>query len=185
MLASAEDPEQATFPGGRLRERPATARLADALIVDAPDLAAAGRVAARLGVARWFLLRRSLGAPRLIAGSRGAAGTLGPVLAVAGIAAPERFRCALSGAGFDVAAMLAFADHHRFTPADVRRIAAQAAAHGAGLVLTTEKDAVRLAPLAPFGVAVAAVPLRVAVEPADGFRAWLLERVAAAAGDRR
>ena len=185
VLVRPEDIEQSTFPAGRLRERPGTAALADALIVDAPDLAAAGSVAARLGVARWFLLRRSLGAPRPVAGSRGAARTVSPVLAVAGIAAPERFRDALTGAGFDVAVMLAFADHRRFTPADVRRIAAQAAAHGAGLVLTTEKDAVRLAPLAPFGVAVAAVPLRVAVEPADRFRAWLLERVAAAAGDRR
>ena len=140
VLVRPEDIEQSTFPAGRLRERPGTAALADALIVDAPDLAAAGSVAARLGVARWFLLRRSLGAPRPVAGSRGAARTVSPVLAVAGIAAPERFRDALTGAGFDVAVMLAFAAHRRFTRADVRRIAAQAAAHGAGLVLTTEKD---------------------------------------------
>ena len=106
------------------------------------------------------------------------------MLAVAGIAAPERFRDALAGAGFDVAGLLTFADHHRFTPGDVRRIAAEAAASGAGLVLTTEKDAVRLAPLAPFDFAAAAVPLRVEVEPADRFRAWLLERVAAAGGSR-
>ena len=205
VLVRAEDLDQPTFPAGRLRERPATARLADALVVDAADADAAGAVAGRLGACTWFRLRRSLGVLRPVAGPRavdraaatadegagetsgGAAGGIvpaaGPVLAVAGIAAPERFRDALAAAGFEVAGMLAFADHHPFTPADVRRIAAQAAAHGAGLVLTTEKDAVRLAPLAPLDFAAAAAPLRVAVEPADRFRAWLLERVAAAAGD--
>ena len=185
VLASADDVDQPTFPAGRLRERPAAARLADALVVEASDAAAAGAVAERLGVPTWFLLRRSLGSPRPIAGTTARAGlSAGRVLAVAGIAAPERFRHALAAAGFEVAGALAFADHHPFTPADVRRIAALAAAHGAGLVLTTEKDAVRLAPLAPFDFAVAAVPLRVTVEPADRFRAWLLERVAGA-GDGR
>ena len=209
VLVRAEDLDQPTFPAGRLREGPATARLADALVVDAADADAAGAVAGRLGARTWFLLRRSLGALRPVAsppaedraaaaagagagetsGPAGAAGGIvpaaGPVLAVAGIAAPERFRDALAAAGFEVAGLLAFADHHPFTPADVRRIAAQAAAHGAGLVLTTEKDAVRLAPFAPFDFAAAAAPLRVAVEPADRFRTWLLERVAAAAGDGR
>lgn len=184
VLVRAEDLDQPTFPAGRLRERPATARLADALVVDAADADAAGAVAGRLGARTWFRLRRSLGAPRPLAcAAGGIAPAAGPVLAVAGIAAPERFRDALAAAGFEVAGMLAFADHHPFTPADVRRIAAQAAAHGAGLVLTTEKDAVRLAPLAPLDFAAAAAPLRVAVEPADRFRAWLLERIAAAAGD--
>ena len=206
VLVREADLDQPTFPAGRLREHPATARLADALVVDAADEGAAGAVAARIGARTWFRLRRSLGAPRLVAsrpaagtaaaagvggetsGPRAAAGGIGrvagPVLAVAGIAAPERFRDALAGAGFEVAGMLAFADHHRFTPGDVRRIAAAAAAAGAGLVLTTEKDAVRLAPLAPFDFAAAAVPLHVEVEPADGFRAWLLERAAAAGGRR-
>ena len=186
VLVREGDLRQPTFPAGRLRERPETVRRADALIVDAPETAAAGAVADRFGAPTWFRQQRSLGALQPVAGSR--TGTRAPsqvrVLAVAGIAAPERFPEALAAAGFEVAGALAFADHHRFTPADVRRIAGQAAAHAAGLVLTTEKDAVRLAPLAPFDFAVAAVRLRVAVEPADRFRAWLLERVAAARGCR-
>ena len=215
VVVRAEDLEQPTFPAGRLRERPAAAGRANALIVEAPDREAAAAVADRLGVATRFLLRRSLGAPRPVADARtevgkrrppasaggardarssGGAGpaaaledprTTRPVLAVAGIATPRRFRDALADAGFQVAGTLEFADHHRFTPSDVRRIAARRAAHDAGLVLTTEKDAVRLEPLAPFDFAVAAVPLRVTVEPADRFRAWLVERVAAAGGDRR
>ncbi len=182
VLVRAGEPRRRTFPAGRLRERPEAARRADALIVEAPDGAAAGAVAGGLGVSAWFRQRRSLGAPRPLAGSRAGESAAGErrVLAVTGIAAPERFGKALAAAGFDVAGALAFADHHRFTPADERRIAAQAAAREADLVLTTEKDAVRLAPLAPFDFAVAAVPLRVAVTPADRFRDWLLERVAAA-----
>lgn len=181
VLVHADDPRRRTFPAGRLRERPEAARRADALIVDAPG-GAAGAVADGLGVSTWFRQRRSLGGPRPLAGSRAEESAAGErrVLAVTGIAAPERFREALAAAGFTIAGALAFADHHRFTPADVRRIAAQAAARGADLVLTTEKDAVRLAPLAPFDFAAAAVPLRLAVEPADRFRAWLLGRVAAA-----
>ena len=215
VLLRPDDLEQPTFPGGRLRERPETARLADALIVDRAGADGADRVADRLGVTARFALRRSLGLPRPITGSAagnataaGAGGSgdangrasasaravggapleqpraSGSVLAVAGIAEPQRFREALTVHGYRVAGLLAFADHHRFTPSDVRRIGARAAAEGAGLVLTTEKDAVRLAPLAPFGFPVAAVPLRVAVEPADRFRAWLLDRVAAAGGRR-
>ncbi len=183
VLLRAADLEQPTFPAGRLREAPETARRAGALIVEAAGEDEAGAVASRLGVATWFLLRRTLGEPRPLPGSRAAdrPSETARVLAVTGIAAPERFRGALAAAGYQVAGALEFADHHRFTPADVRRVAALAAAHDAGLVLTTEKDAVRLAPLAPFDFAVAAVPLRVAVEPAGRFREWLLGRVAAAA----
>ena len=186
VLVRAGDLRQPTFPAGRLREGPEAMRGADALIVDAPGTAAAGAVADRFGASTWFRQHRSLGALHPVAGSRGGARAAAPdrVLAVAGIAVPDRFPEALAAAGFEVAGALAFADHHRFTPADVRRIAGQAAAHDAGLVLTTEKDAVRLAPLAPFDFAVAAVRLRVAVEPPGRFRAWLLERVAAARGCR-
>lgn len=184
VLVRADDLQQSTFPAGRLRERPQTARRADALIVEARSAVMAGAVAEDLGVATWFLQRRSLGALRPLAGAPASERPPGEnrVLSVAGIADPERFRNALGDAGFEVVGALAFADHHSYTPADVRRISAQAVAHDAALVLTTEKDAVRLAPLAPFDFAVAAVPLRVVVEPADRFRAWLLERVAAAGG---
>ena len=187
VLVRADDLRQSTFPAGRLRERPQTARRADALIVEAPGALAAGAVAEGFGVSTWFRQQRSLGALHPLAGSRAGERAVeeeARVFAVTGIASPERFPAALAAAGFEVAGALAFADHHPFTPADVRRISLQAAAHDAGLVLTTEKDAVRLAPLAPFDFAVAAVRLVVAVEPTDGFRAWLLERVAAAGGRR-
>jgi tetraacyldisaccharide 4'-kinase len=76
-----------------------------------------------------------------------------------------------------VAAEVAFPDHHRFTAADLGRLTATAAEARAVMVLTTEKDLVRMLPLAPFALPVAAVPMRVVIEPAHEFRAWLKERL--------
>ena len=42
-----------------------------------------------------------------------------------------------------------FQDHHHYRPDDVRRVRALAQAAGADMVLTTEKDAGKLAPLLP------------------------------------
>ena len=44
-------------------------------------------------------------------------------------------------------------------------------------MLTTEKDAVRLAACNLGDLPIASVPLTIEVEPAGGFRAWLLERI--------
>ena len=45
------------------------------------------------------------------------------------------------------------------------------------IVLTTEKDAVRLAACDLGDLPIASVPLIVGVEPADAFQRWLLERI--------
>ncbi len=68
-----------------------------------------------------------------------------PVVAFAGIGRPQKFFDSLREAGHPPVATLEFADHHRYTPADLRRIRALAERHGATPV-TTEKDFVRLAP---------------------------------------
>ena len=66
----------------------------------------------------------------------------------------------LAAAGWQVAATLPFADHHWFTPQDLAAIARTVAEHGAWGALTTDKDAVRLEPLAPpLPCAIARVPL--------------------------
>ena len=70
-----------------------------------------------------------------------------------------------------------FRDHHRYTARDVRRIAAEAKAAGSMIVLTTEKDAVRLAVCDLGEMLIASVPLVVGVEPADAFSSWLLDRI--------
>jgi tetraacyldisaccharide-1-P 4'-kinase len=76
-----------------------------------------------------------------------------------------------------VAGSLAFQDHHAFGRRDVERITSDARSCGAVLLVTTEKDAVRIEGLDVAGMAVRAVPLSVSVEPSAKFRDWLLARV--------
>jgi hypothetical protein len=49
----------------------------------------------------------------------------------------------------------------------------EARAAGAGTILTTEKDYVRLLPFRPFAVPVAWVPLTMEPDPLPEFRNWL------------
>jgi tetraacyldisaccharide-1-P 4'-kinase len=74
---------------------------------------------------------------------------------------------------------MSFRDHHLFTDRDVERITAAAHAAGAAIVLTTEKDAVRLAGCRPGPMPIAAVPLIVSIEPPDAFADWLFDRLRA------
>jgi tetraacyldisaccharide 4'-kinase len=170
------------LPSGRLREPLGVARLADAVLVSAATQAEAAETAERLGVSRAFRVVRSLEPPRLIepAGRivTPAAGTR--VLAVAAIARPARFFSELRDAGWVVSGEQAFRDHHQFTPRDVAHIVQAAEDARAVMVLTTEKDLMRLLPLRPLPMPLAWVPLRVTVEPAAEFRAWLGGRLAAA-----
>ena len=53
-------------------------------------------------------------------------------------------RMTLEELGFDVVALHAFADHHEFTDDDIEDLDEELDELGAGVVLTTEKDAVRL-----------------------------------------
>lgn len=69
------------------------------------------------------------------------------LLAVSGIANPSRFEAALVRLGAHVAAHRIFPDHHRYTPADLKNIYAAAEGVGASMVVTTEKDMVKLARL--------------------------------------
>ncbi len=100
------------------------------------------------------------------------------VLAVAGIAAPERFFESLQSAGWLVAGSVGFKDHHRYSASDARRIAEAAARSGAAAIVTTSKDVIKLAGLGPWPMPVVEMPLEVSVEPADEFRAWLLGELA-------
>lgn len=67
------------------------------------------------------------------------------VVAFAGIGRPEKFFDTLRGLGAKLADARAFADHHVYTAAEIARLKRKAQAEGA-LLLTTEKDYVRLTP---------------------------------------
>jgi tetraacyldisaccharide-1-P 4'-kinase len=72
---------------------------------------------------------------------------------------------------------MSFRDHHYFTQSDIRKIEKAARAAAAAIILTTEKDAVRLETCDLTGLPFAAVPLIVGIEPAAPFREWLLGRI--------
>ena len=64
--------------------------------------------------------------------------------AFAGLASTEQFFQSLRDAGVDVCATMTFPDHHRYLPADIQAVDDAAAASGAEVIVTTEKDAVKL-----------------------------------------
>ena len=154
-----------TLPTGRLREPLDTIIAADAVLAeDDVVIEAAGF---DLPVYR---IRRDTPADRGVT-SESAAGR--PVFAVAGIASPDRFFEDLRAAGWKVAGTMTFRDHHRFTRRDVERIASAAREAGAGMIVTTEKDFVRLLPFEPWPMPVVFVAISLRPEPFDRFREWI------------
>jgi len=145
------------LPWGTLREPPSSLARAHIVWLHFRDACAEETAAARLAAASALLERyarsailvlsheRLLGArdltgePRVLAGVR--------VVGAAGIAHPMGFARTLAAAGAEVASFVSLADHHAYSPADVRRLAALAAASRAAAVVVTAKDAVKLAPL--------------------------------------
>jgi tetraacyldisaccharide 4'-kinase len=138
-------------PSGRLREPLSGLARADAVVVTKvpadpePILAEVRRVVAEIAPGLPVLaarleptaVRRGAGAaaPGALAGMR--------VLAVAGLGRPEGFADLLRGAGAEIVETRWFADHHRFTDAEVGAAAEAAEAAGA-VVVTTAKDAVKM-----------------------------------------
>jgi tetraacyldisaccharide 4'-kinase len=179
-IVAAADLSARRVPFGPLRESARALARADAVLIDAaasPDLDETRRRVAALTDARVFTLGRRLGRPVAIEADRGSPEAVRRVVAVAGIAAPERFGDALRDAGFDVVRLVAFRDHHAYRAGDLAAIAAAARESGAAWVLTTAKDAVRLLPLRPLRLAIAAVPLEIDIEPRVELEAWLLGRL--------
>ena len=179
LLASDEDLVDRPLPAGRLRERLDAARRADAVLATATYQTAAERIARALHVETAFRVTRTIGAPRMVAGTRETV-VVPPesrVFLVTGIARPERFEADIAAAGWHIAGALHFRDHHPFDARDVRRIVTAAQAARCAIVLTTEKDAVRLDACDLGDLPIASVPLVVGVEPVDAFRQWLLARI--------
>jgi tetraacyldisaccharide 4'-kinase len=180
VIVSGADLDDRPVPRGWLREPIAAVAAADAIVIDEPDetrVADARAAIARVSNRRVFTMHRTLGEPVPLEHGRGMPARREPVLAVAGIARPERFRRSLELAGWVVADVLAFRDHHWFTPADLARIAETASRAGASAVLTTTKDAMRLLVHRPLPMACAHVPLTVTIGGAGECDAWLADRL--------
>jgi tetraacyldisaccharide 4'-kinase len=97
-------------------------------------------------------------------------------VAFAGIGRPEKFFETLRALGAELVEARDFADHHAYTAAEVARLRALARNHGA-LLVTTEKDFVRLTPSERDGINF--LPVRAAFENPAAL-ARLLDTVAPA-----
>jgi tetraacyldisaccharide 4'-kinase len=174
LLVSPSDLTEQILPSGRLREGLDAARSAHALLVTGTSQDAA-HVSAAINVAPSFTLVSRFAPLRRLRADEAApvAGNGTRVVAVAGIARPERFFSALRSQGWDVAREISFPDHHWFTAQDLASVQDVLTHVGADLVVTTEKDAVRVGELPRWAV----LPMRAVIEPENEFRAWLRGRL--------
>jgi tetraacyldisaccharide 4'-kinase len=135
VLLSRHDVVDRLLPSGNLREPLSALRRATILAIPAEEADLAQDLDWQGPV--WRLHRR-MEVPPLD----------GPVLAFCGIARPDQFFAGIESLGVHLAARIAFPDHHRYSSADLARLASAAKKAGAAVFLTTEKDRVRLGALA-------------------------------------
>jgi tetraacyldisaccharide 4'-kinase len=139
------------LPAGPLRESPKALARADAVLLTRcpaddgdPAAEAVSRLAGKIPV-----FTSEFSPARLLNADGTAAGTLADftgrrVVACAGIARPDQFFRMLEQAGFEVVNRLAFADHQTYGEDEAQRIAAACRAAGAEMIVTTEKDLVKM-----------------------------------------
>jgi tetraacyldisaccharide 4'-kinase len=146
------------LPAGTLREHPLGIARADVIVATRCDRARQGS----------RLVSRTLGplapkAPivetRMVAAELWDVGTGAavdaaevrgvPALALSSIADPAGLQATAREAGLSVVADVAYPDHHAYGPADLDAVAARVRESGARMIVTTEKDAVRLAGWSP------------------------------------
>jgi tetraacyldisaccharide 4'-kinase len=107
------------------------------------------------------------------------------VVAVAGIARPQRFFDALRAQGYDIVREFAFRDHHWFSARDIAAIEHAARDAGADAIVTTDKDLARLdGGAGQARPAWLSLPMQIAIEPPGLFRDWLTARLLAARARR-
>lgn len=91
------------------------------------------------------------------------------VWAFCGIGNPDAFESGLRQSGVDLVGMTRFGDHHPYDVADVERLQSAAASAGGSLLVTTEKDMVKLRELPGLlsSVPIASVGVRIEMSEAD------------------
>ncbi len=156
VLLDAFDPfgQGRIFPRGLLRESPRSLRRAGVVVLSRADVIDhSERMKIRRLAERWagreLDWAEARHAPRDLIDSDGTSVALDDVrgrgvAAFCGIGNPKAFETTLAGLGLRVAAFRAFPDHHAYTGSDVAELTAWSRAAGADLVLTTQKDLVKL-----------------------------------------
>lgn len=145
----------ALLPRGSLREPLRALQRADILVLTRTELAGNTLSPLTAQIRRWnaqpplcymttvieALCQRENGMPRDVTWLRQRR-----VVALVGIGNPEAFAATLTRLGSEVATLVVFPDHHPYTEDDWHAIVATVQQQGAACLVTTTKDAVRLAP---------------------------------------
>ena len=148
------------FPRGDLRERPTAIARADAIVLTRCESDTAPALVAPLCSSSVLPLFCSQHTPldlRVLAD-----GHILPlvslkgrrILAFCGIGTPHHFRLTLRRFEAEIVAFIAFPDHHPYTRAEIEQLVLSAKQHRADILVTTEKDGVRLRRLQPLATPV-------------------------------
>jgi tetraacyldisaccharide 4'-kinase len=143
------------FPRGDLRERPAALARASAVVLTrwqadtAPSLTTQGLF--QPAIPLFYSQHEALDLRALTDGHTLPLTALKGqrLVAFCGIGRPEHFRQTLERLEAEIMAFVAFPDHHRYTRAEIEQMALMVRQHHAEILVTTEKDGVRLRRLQP------------------------------------
>ena len=184
VLLTKQDLEDRLLPAGDLREPLSALRHGDVIVLREEELAWTEKFARELvgdggrRPAVWVVRRRLMLTGKDVLPKR--------PLVFSGIARPDGFVAMVKGERCEVAAAVAFGDHHAYSEQDIERLVKRAEESGAGGFVTTEKDAVKLTGalrlrLEQVGPVVA---LRLHVELVD-YKARMTELIGMVAGMER
>jgi len=178
VLLNSEDLEDTLLPAGNLREGLHALKRASVLAVPWEDDAAFQRIEGMGLKQPVWRFKREMIAPEIPESLRSR-----KWIAFCGIARPAQFFAGLEKKGFKLAARSSFPDHHRFTAADVEMLRGLAERSGAGALITTAKDLVRMGEMA-IGLdgarPIYAARLEVQLEDEAGAIAWLRQALGTA-----
>jgi tetraacyldisaccharide 4'-kinase len=170
------------LPAGILREPLRALQRADIVIFTrsdrSTDLDALRSDVRRYTAARFFTARHApvelvdvaTGSTRTLESLRGT-----PVTAFAGIARPDAFVALVGSLGAAIKGSFIFPDHHSYTKADLEMLHRNAADNGSALLVTTEKDGVKIRTAAP--AEIWALRIEMEVLEKDAWEDVLLDRL--------
>lgn len=100
------------------------------------------------------------------------------VFAFSGIARPDNFLETIRSLGGTIAGTMMFPDHHAYSEEDLMHIAEDAEARGAQIILTTEKDSMKLVDFGDFLRDIFILRIRMEVTPLGSFNELILAKLA-------
>ncbi|MCK4858149.1 MAG: tetraacyldisaccharide 4'-kinase [candidate division Zixibacteria bacterium] len=144
------------LPGGNLRESKRALKRADMVLLTRTELLSDDQIDQLLDMVCTYVLRDSVfmvftklaGLRDLATGENVAVDSLREkrIYLLSGVGNPDSFASLLAKVGTEVVGHTIFADHHHYTSTDINMVVESATHKGAEVVITTEKDAVKLLP---------------------------------------